>query len=139
VATHYAGPSLSIRNLTGSNRASIGELVAAINKGQEVFEYSEKVLDTGDYRQLPQVREDLGRAIDGLQNAPAFSGRTNAVSKDLLDVLQKQYTYVEEVERTGRPRTDFIGISPQSSRYTRLKLRIDDWLNNEAPGYRNVR
>ena len=57
----------------------------------------------------------------------------------MLDVLEKQYGYLEEVERTGRQRTDFFGISPQSSRYGRLKLRIDDWFETEARGYRNVR
>ena len=139
VATHYSGPTLSVGNLTGSSRASLGELVAAINRGQEAFEYSEQVLNTEAYRQLPAVREELGRAIDTLKDAPSFSGRTNTLTTDLRDVLEKQYSYLEEVERTGRPRTDFIGVSPQSSRYTRLKLRIEDWFQNEARGYRNVR
>jgi len=139
VATHYSGPSVSVSNLGGSNRASIGELVAAINRAQGAFEHSEQVLDTGDYRQLPELREELGRAIDALKDAPEFSGRTSAVSRELLDVLEKQYSYIEEVERTGRARTDFIGVSPQSSRYGRLKARIDDWFRNEARGYRNVR
>jgi membrane associated rhomboid family serine protease len=138
VATHYGGPSVSIRNMM-SSRASLGEFAGAIQKGQEAFETSEMVLDMEDFRKLPQVREDLGRAIGGLQGAPSFSGRAGTLRRDLLDVLQKQFAYVEEVERTGRARTDFIGASPQTSRYSRLKLRIADWFENEARGYRNVR
>jgi hypothetical protein len=138
VATHYAGPSLSITSLRG-NGASLDTLVTAVNKGQEAFEYSVMVLEMEDWQRLPQVREELGRAMDALKSAPSFAGRTGSIRRDLLDVLEKQYAYVEEVERTRRPRTDFIGISPQSGRYGRLKLRIADWFENEARGYRNVR
>lgn len=138
VMTHYNGPSLSYRNLV-SSQASIGTLANSLVKGEEAFEYSEMVLDSGDLRRLPEAREDLGRAIDLLKDAPSFSGRVGNLSRELLDVLQEQYGYLQEVEQTGRTRSDFIGISPQSTRYARLKLRIEDWFEAEAPGYRNVR
>jgi membrane associated rhomboid family serine protease len=138
VLLHYRGPSLSYRNLA-SGQASIGTLANSLVKGEEAFEYSEMVLDSGDLRRLPEAREDLGRAIDLLKDAPSFSGRVGNLSRDLLDVLQKQYSYLQEVEQTGRTRSDFVGISPQSTRYSRLKLRIEDWLQTEASGYRNVR
>ena len=135
---HYNGPSLSVRNL-GRSQASIGSLVDSLVKGEEAFEYSEKVLDSGDLRRLPEAREDLGRAIDSLKDAPTFSGKAGDLSGDLLDVVQKQFEYLREVEQTGRTRSDFIGISPQSARYARLKVRIDHWFETEVPGYRNVR
>ena len=137
VLTHYSGPSLSASNLRRG--ASLGAVVDSIIKGEEAFEYSEKVLDSGDLKRLPEAREDLGRAIDMLKDAPPYEGRAGDLSGQLLDVLQKQYGYLEEIEQTGRPRSDFIGISPQSTRYARLKLRINDWFENEAAGYRNVR
>jgi hypothetical protein len=136
--THYNGPSLSLGNL-GTSRASIGTLANSLIKGEEAFENSESVLDSGDLGKLPEAREDLGRAIDVLKDAPTFSGAAGTLSRELLDVLQKQYGYLEEVEQTGRRRSDFLGISPQSTRYERLKRRIDDWFETQAPGYRNVR
>ena len=87
----------------------------------EAFEDSEAALDNGDLQKLPQVQDDLGRAIDAMKEAPTFSGKTNTLAREMLDVLEKQYGYIDEVERTGRQRTDFFGISPQSSRYGRLK------------------
>jgi membrane associated rhomboid family serine protease len=138
VMTHYNGPSLSLGNL-GTSRASIGTLANSLIKGEEAFENSESVLDSGDLGKLPEAREDLGRAIDVLKDAPTFSGAAGTLSRELLDVLQKQYGYLEEVEQTGRRRSDFLGISPQSTRYERLKRRIDDWFETQAPGYRNVR
>jgi len=138
VLTSYNGPSPSFRNL-GSSRASIGTLVNSLIKGMEAFEYSESALDSGDLRRLPDAREDLGRAIDLLKDAPSFGGRGGKLSRELLDVLQLQYGYLQEVEQTGRMRNDFIGISPQTARYGRFKLTIDRWLETEAPGYRNVR
>ena len=138
VLTRYNGPTISLRNLTGG-QPSISTLANALIVGEEAFEYSAKVLDSGDLRRLPEARQDLGRAIDLLTDAPSFSGRANTLSRDLLDVLQKQYGYLQEIEQTGRTRSDFIGASPQSSRYARLKLRIDNWFETEAPGYRNVR
>lgn len=138
VMTHYNGPSLSLGNV-GSSRASIGTLASSLLKGEEAFEYSETLLDSGDLRRLPEAREDVGKAIDVLKDAPSFSGRAGTLTGELLDTLQKQYEYLQEVEQTGRTRSDFIGISPQSARYARLKLRIDHWFETEAPGYRNVR
>jgi rhomboid protease GluP len=138
VLTRYNGPSLSLRNLKGS-QASIGDLATSLIEGERAFEDSEKVLDSGDLRRLPEAREDLGRAIDLLKEAPSFSGRASKLTSELLDVLQEQYGYLQEVEQTGRTRSDFIGTSPQSTRYARLKLRIDSWFETEAPSYRNVR
>jgi rhomboid protease GluP len=135
VMIHYNGPSPSFRNL-GRSQASIGSLVDSIVKGEEAFEDSEKVLDAGDLRRLPEAREALGRAIDSLKDAPAFSGKVGDLSGELLGVLQKQYGYLQEVEQTGRTRSDFLGISPQSTGYARLKVRIDHWFETEAHGYR---
>lgn len=138
VLTHYNGPTLSYRNLV-SSEASIGTLANSLVKGEEAFEYSEMVLDSGDLRRLPEAREDLGRAIDQIKDAPSFGGEAGDLSRELLAVLQKQYGYLQEVEQTGRMRTDFLGISPQSTGYARIKRRLDDWFEAEAPGYRNVR
>jgi membrane associated rhomboid family serine protease len=139
VATHYAGPDLSLRNavrgLSGGGGAPVGAFVAAINEGQEAFEFSEEVLDSGDLHRLPDVREDLGKAIDKMRDIPSLGDGPDQLAKELLDILQKQYDYVQEVERTGRPRSDFIGITPQSGRYRRLERRIEEWAETEGPHY----
>jgi hypothetical protein len=139
VATHYAGPDLSLRNavrgLSGGGGAPVGAFVAAINEGQEAFEFSEEVLDSGDLHRLPDVREDLGKAIDKMRDIPSLGDGPDQLAKELLDILQKQYDYVQEVERTGRPRSDFIGISPQSGRYRRLERRIEEWAETEGAHY----
>jgi rhomboid protease GluP len=140
VATHYAGPGLSLTNLGrglvgGGSGSSVKGFVDAINQAETAFEDSEKVLGSGDLRTLPDVNEELGRAIDSMKKVPSLNSRADKLAAEFLDVLQKQYDYVQEVERVGRTRSDFIGTSPQSSRYRRLKQRIEQWSESEGANY----
>jgi len=92
-------------------------------------------LSSGNTRGLADARRDLGKGIDLLQHAPSLSSRADKLAANLLQVLQKQYEYIQEVERSGKTRSDFIGTSPQSSRYERLEKDIDDWVQTEGARY----
>jgi len=141
VATHYAGPGLSFANLRhglmgGSGGGSSAQgFVNAINQAQSAFEDSERVLGSGDLRTLAEVSEELGRALDTMKQVPSLNSRADKLTAEFLEILQKQYDYVQEVERLGRTRSDFIGASPQSSRYRTLKKRIEQWSETEGANY----
>jgi rhomboid protease GluP len=138
VLTHYDGPSLAFSNvtrrLTSSNRSSssTAELVYAITNAQQAFTRSEEQLASDDLRKLGDARADLSAAIVLLQHMSPVSRRADLLSAELLDLLQKQYAYLEEVERSGKERSDFLGASPQSSRFARWKSRFDSWQDNEG-------
>jgi rhomboid protease GluP len=139
VATRYNGPSPSLQNLArglrGSNTSSVGGFIEAINRGQQAFTQSEEKLAAGDLRDLGGVRKDLSDAIALLQHIPSLGSRADKLSAELLDVLQKQYAYVEEVERSGKTRSDFIGASPESSRYKRVSRDLEAWVESEGAQY----
>jgi hypothetical protein len=137
VATHYNGPGISVSNLLrglqrGGSNSSTGDFVYALNQAQQAFESSDTVLASGSTAGLSTAREDLGKAIDLLQSAPSMSRRGDAVVRDLLDVLRKQYEYIEGVERTGKKSNDFIGASPQSRRYNQVQREIENWVDEEG-------
>jgi membrane associated rhomboid family serine protease len=139
VSIHYKGPSLSFRNLlrsfSRSPGSSVGGFTNAINAAQRAFKYSEEVLSSGDMRGLVDVRRELGGAIELLQHIPSVDSTADELSAELLDVLQKQYAYVEEVERSGKTRSDFIGTSPQSRRYSRIRSDLQKWVESEGSHY----
>ena len=131
VAVHYNGPPLSVSNVQRTlTRSDFGALTAqfftSINTAESAFADSESILESGDLRRLPDAERELARAIDVLNEIPLLDREANKVSSELLVLIRKQYDYVQEVQRTGRPRTDFIGISPQSAAYERLSKRIDE-------------
>lgn len=137
VASHYNGPGLSISNVLrgfqrGGSNSSTGDFVYALNQAQQAFENSDTVLASDGAGGLTSAREELGKAIDRLQSAPSISRRGDAVVQDLLDVLRKQYEYIEGVERTGKKSNDFIGASPQSRRYTQVQREIENWVDEEG-------
>ena len=132
VAVHYNGPPLSLNNLkrgfTGSRlESSLEQFITSVNKAEAAFENSEMILEAGDLRRLPDAEREIGDAIDLMNKVPKLDNDANALSAQLLDLLRKQYDYIQEVQRTGHPRTDFFGTSPQSGAYKRLTERIDEW------------
>jgi membrane associated rhomboid family serine protease len=137
VATHYNGPGLSVSNALrgfqrGGANSSTGDFVYALNQAQQAFESSDRTLASDNTAGLSSAREELGKAIDLLQSVPSMSRRGDSVVQDLLDVLRKQYAYIEGVERTGNKSTDFIGASPQSRRYAQVQREIERWVDEEG-------
>lgn len=137
VASNYNGPGLSLSNVLrgfqrGGSSSSTGDFVYALNQAQQAFESSDSVLASDNTAGLSAAREDLGKAIDLLQSAPSMSRRGDAVVGDLLDVLRKQYEYIEGIERTGQKSNDFIGASPQSRRYSQVQREIENWVDEEG-------
>ena len=136
VSIHYNGPGLSFGNLLGrfrqSGSSSTVNFQYAIESGQQAFMRSEETLAADGNRNLARAREDLSVAIVLLQHVPSMGGKTDQLSAELLKLLQKQYAYLEEVERSGKKGSDFIGDSPQSSQYARWKSKFKNWRDSQA-------
>jgi membrane associated rhomboid family serine protease len=139
VLTHYDGPSLSFSNvmqrLRGSNSptgSSTGSFIHAATVGQQAFMRSEEQLASDDLRRLGDARADLSSAIVLLQHISPISRQADQLGAELLDLLQKQYAYLEEVERSQKERSDFLGDSPQSRRFARWKSKFENWRDNEG-------
>jgi rhomboid protease GluP len=131
VATHYAGPSFSVqRALRGD---TTGAFINAMNIAQNAFENSEIELQSGDPKNLPLAARGLTRAIDVMNDIPAVSDEADQFSSQFLDVLQKQFSYIKELQRSGR--SDFDRESPQSARYRRLRSSFMKWVDEEGAKY----
>lgn len=127
VVTHYSGPGPSLQGF--SLRSASGEYFASMDQAMSAFDDSELVLEGGALNDLPGVEKEIERAIDGLKSVPPLNREADQFSSQLLDLLQKQYGYVKEVERVGAQQSNFLGASPQSTRYRSLKLSYRKWLN----------
>jgi membrane associated rhomboid family serine protease len=146
VLSNYQGPTMSLTNLTrsvnltqqmwqpGRNRSTL-PYIDSMNYALQVFDRSEAVLATGDFQSLPDVQRELGTAIDKMKDIPSVDSGADEFSAELLKLVQKQYEYVTEVQRTGRARSDFIGASPQSSSYGSFKKRLENWVDTEGGKY----
>jgi membrane associated rhomboid family serine protease len=135
VLAHYDGPALSFRNLLGRfNRSSAPsvDFMFANRNAQQAFSTSEEILELDNLRRVPDVRKDLSDAIVLLQHVPSVSRSADNLNGELLDILQKQYAYLGEVERSGKERSDFIGASPQSSQFERWKIKFEKWRDRES-------
>jgi rhomboid protease GluP len=130
VVTHYDGPGLSMQGL--QQRKTSGDFSSSMGQALNAFDNSEMVLESGNLKELPGVEGDLARAIDGLKTVPPLSREADEFRGQLLDLLQKQYGYVKEVESLGAPRSDFLGASPQSVRYRSLKRSYQKWVNDRG-------
>jgi rhomboid protease GluP len=137
VATHYTGPAPSLSNFNRSLKRgdTTTQFLTAINKGQSAFENSEVVLESGDLQRLPEVQKELTEAIDAMAEIPSYGAQADSLSSELTDLLRKQYEYVQEVQRTGRVRSDFIGTSPQSRSFRAFSKRLDEWVDREGANY----
>jgi rhomboid protease GluP len=137
VATHYNGPAPSVTNLKRALKPedTTRKFLDAMNKADIAFQNSETVLESGDFRRLPDAEHELESAIDAMSDIPSFGPRADELSAQFLDLLRKQYEYVLEVQRTGRARSDFIGTSPQSRAYRSLNSRLSEWVEKEGANY----
>jgi membrane associated rhomboid family serine protease len=136
VAAHYSGPGLSVTNLLRGMKqpsgGSPGDFEHLFRQGQQAFEYAELMLENDDLRQLADLSRDLERAKIRIENLPPVNAEADKLSADLIEILEDEYAYLEEVGRSGERRDDFIGASPQSRRYERLKGRFEAWLEKEG-------
>lgn len=142
VATHYAGPGLSFRNLVRGVRqpsdtspASPEVFKNSFRAAQQAFEDAEMTLESNDLRRLDDVRRELERATALMESIPPISVRADMLNADLIALLKEEHDYVQEVQRDGPRRKDFLGASPQSRRYERLKGRFEAWVAEEDARY----
>jgi rhomboid protease GluP len=141
VATHYNGPRLSVQNLRlgltqfGGGSSSTQEFIDALNNSQNAFENTARELGS-DKPNPAAVKAEMTKAIDELRSIPSLSEKSDALTSQLLAVLQDEYEVLQDVERSGR--TTFaheIRLKNNSRRYEELIKSIADWVNTEGQNY----
>jgi rhomboid protease GluP len=141
VATHYNGPRLSARNLSlgltqfGGGSSSTQEFIDALNDSQNAFENTSRELGS-DKPNPSAVKAEMTKAIDELRNIPSLSAKADALTGQLLELMQDEYDVLQDVERSGR--TTFaheIRLKNNSQRYEELIKAIVEWVNTEGQNY----
>jgi rhomboid protease GluP len=141
VGIHYNGPRLSIRNLGlgltqfGGVSSSTQEFIDALNDSQNAFENASRELGS-DKPNPAAVKAEMTKAIDKLRKIPSLSAKSDALTSQLLAVLQDEYEVLEDVEHSGR--TTFahdVRLKNNSRRYDELIKAIVDWVNTEGQNY----
>ena len=142
VGANYNGPKLSVRNLSrgvtrfSGNGSTTQDFIDAINSAQKNFETSAGDLEAERTDDLPAKRADIAKAIDQLQKIPSLAVKADALTADLLRVMQDQYELVQEVERTGKVTFAHSRKLKQNvARYDSLMKSIFDWVDTDGPKY----
>ena len=82
------------------------------------------------------VKTDMTKAIDRLRTIPSLSEKSDALTNQLLAVLQDEYEILQDVERSGR--TTFahdVRLKDNSRRYEELIKAIVNWVDTEGQNY----
>jgi len=141
VAIHYNGPRLSVRNLGlgltqfGGVSSSTEEFINALNDSQNAFENASHELGS-DKPNLAAAKAELTKGIDQLRKVPSLSARSDALTSQLLAVMQDEYEVLQDIERSGR--TTFahdMRLKKNSQRYEELIKAIVNWVDTEGQNY----
>ena len=137
----FRGPRLSVRNLSlgltqfGGVSSSTQEFIDALNDSQNAFENTSRELDSNKPNPAA-VKPDMTKAIDELRKIPSLSAKSDALTSQLLAVMQDEYEVLQDVERSGR--TTFahdVRLKNNSRRYEELIKAISDWVDTEGQNY----
>jgi len=142
VAIHYDGPRLSLRNIGRgftqilSTNSATEEFISAINDAQKTIEASAEALESGRTENLASLKSDTAKSIDELRKIPSLAPTADALSSELLKVMQDQYGLLEDVERS---RTITLAhaqrLKENISRYEGIMSQFSNWVASEGRRY----
>jgi membrane associated rhomboid family serine protease len=127
-------PCLGLTQFGGVS-SSTQQFIDALNDAQNAFENTSRELGA-DKPNPSAVKTDMTKAIDKLRAVPSLSEKSDALTNQLLAVLQDEYEILQDVERTGR--TTFahgIRLKNNSQRYEELIKAIVNWVDTEGQNY----
>jgi hypothetical protein len=119
----------------GGGSSSTQEFIDALNDSQNAFENTSRELGS-DKPNPSAVKAEMTKAIDELRNIPSLSAKADALTGQLLELMQDEYDVLQDVERSGR--TTFaheIRLKNNSQRYEELIKAIVEWVNTEGQNY----
>ena len=119
----------------GGVSSSTQEFIDALNDSQNAFENTARELGS-DKPNPAAVKADMTKAIDKLRAIPSLSEKSDALTNQLLAVLQDEYEILQDVERSGR--TTFaheVRLKNNSRRYEDLIKAIVNWVDTEGQNY----
>lgn len=141
VATHYDGPSPSVRNLYWGwgrilgSKSSIQDFVDAVNTSQQTLDksfrqMSSRRLDPGS---LAGMKSELSAAVDSLERAPSISPRADQAVRELREIAQLQVGLVEDIERSGvMTYSQSRRALENEDRYAQVKESFSNWVKLEG-------
>jgi rhomboid protease GluP len=139
VFTHYRGPALSLRNITGNwggGGSADVDFADAINAADSAFSNSTRALSSSDPKNLGDVKEDLATAIDLLKHARSISSRGDEITRDLLALTEKQYALVNDIESAGTVSFENGNRARNNAlRYSKLMEDLRVWVEKEGSEY----
>jgi membrane associated rhomboid family serine protease len=139
VAKTYDGPRLSVRNLGhGLTQVLPGgstteEFIDAINTAEHTFKSSVSNLEAGRTDRLSSWKAETARSIDKLRHIPSLDRRSDALTADLLRVMQHQYELLEDIGRSGTITLAHSRRLQENIRaYDRIAAEFSDWVRTDG-------
>jgi rhomboid protease GluP len=143
VGKNYDGPHFSVTNLTRglfqiipSGGSATNEFIDAINNAQKTFEETSKELESGQTTHLPTLKANTAKSIDQLRKAPSLAKSADALTADLLRVMQDQYELIEDIERAGTVTlANDRRLQENVRAYDKVMADFSSWVDSEGHRY----
>ena len=138
VARHYEGPALSLSNIGRGWLGSAPEsgFVNGVNGARAAFEASARRLNAAGPNELAEIKAELGKAIDGLENVESLADRPDRITRSLLRLVEDQYQLVTTVEQQGSLNFELANRAESNVRqFDALMQELDNWVAEEGRNY----
>lgn len=123
--------------LVASNYSGSPEgFISTLNQAQRTFDESAEVLGEERLEDLGGVRDQLGTAIDQVRKIPSLDETVDELMARLLEVLESQYSLVQDIGRAGTITfSDSRRLRQNIESYNDVMESFSEWVRDEGHKY----
>lgn len=122
VAMNYTAPAAADR------------FIDSVNQAQRSFQASRRAIRDSAFDRLQS--DGVREAIDGLRDTPELSPESDRVVQQLDQVLESQYSLIEEIRQTGEIQADHIRqLERNSATFGQAFDTLFEWVQREGGSY----
>ncbi len=144
VALHYDGPRPGIDNFArgwrqmGSSQSATERFIEAVNSSQQAFTSTLRAIQrrTTSVPDYDRLSQELAASIDRLREVPSLETSLDDLIALLIDVLEDQYTLIQEIRRIGDAGTRQREAADENTgRFGSAFGAIFEWVDTEGGKY----
>jgi hypothetical protein len=114
----------------------VQEFLDTINNTQRVFTRSANNLSSATPDELVELETEIGETVDQLSDIPSIAEEPDRISQGLLEVMQNQYSLLQDVRGSGTMTFGYNDRAQQNMRrFTILMDDLNDWVQREGADY----
>jgi membrane associated rhomboid family serine protease len=110
--------------------------IDTLNNAQSAFGESTQALSEGKTGDLAALQAQVASAIDQLRDIPSLDVKVDALSADLLKLMEDQYALLQDVAKSGTMTFPHARrLKEHSRRYSEVMEALSEWAGDEGRRY----